>query len=158
MRLPDGARLAPYRQKAARWEPWIVLAPLVAIEWIGVLIFTRHAEHNGWLFYHGGDQTWYFTSSWLLGRGDLPETQIGYAWSFLLTPLTWITGRPGSRHWLAPFNVTSLAKTLGPAALFGVVTNSSRYWPVSSFPSRRCMSTGQGISTWRASKSSTAGQ
>jgi hypothetical protein len=73
-------------------EPWSLLVPLVLAQWIGVALFWRAVTHNGWLFYHGGDQTWYYTSSWLLGRGDLPETQIGYGWSFLLTPLTWITG------------------------------------------------------------------
>ena len=92
MRLPDRARLAPLWRKAAKWEPWVVLAPLVVVEWIGVLLFTRRAEHNGWLFYHGGDQTWYFTTGWILGDGHIPDTFVGYGWSLLLAPLTWIAG------------------------------------------------------------------
>ena len=36
-------------------------------------------------------------------------------------------GRPGSRHWEGPFSVTIFASVLGPAALFGDATNSSRY-------------------------------
>jgi hypothetical protein len=69
-----------------------VLAPLVVAEWIGVLVFTRHAEHNGWLFYHGGDQTWYFTTGWILGDGHIPDTFVGYGWSLLLAPFTWFAG------------------------------------------------------------------
>jgi hypothetical protein len=92
MRLPDEAWLRRSGRRAAKWEPWIVLVPLVVIEWIGVLIFTRHAEHNGWLFYHGGDQTWYFTTGWILGDGHIPDTFVGYGWSLLLAPFTWFAG------------------------------------------------------------------
>ncbi len=92
MRLPDLKRLAPLWRRAAKWEPWVVLAPLVVIEWIGVVLFTRHAEHNRWLFYHGGDQTWYFTTGWILGDGRIPDTFVGYGWSLLLAPFTWFAG------------------------------------------------------------------
>ena len=37
------------------------------------------SAHNGWLYYQGGDQLWYYTTAWLLGDGDLPFTTIGYA-------------------------------------------------------------------------------
>ena len=92
MRLPNGRRVAPLVRRAAKWEPWVVLGPLVVLQWIGVLVFTRYAEHNGWLFYHGGDQTWYFTTGWILGDGHIPDTFVGYGWSLLLAPLTWIAG------------------------------------------------------------------
>jgi hypothetical protein len=92
MRLPDRRRLLPFWRRAAKWEPWVVLAPLVVAEWIGVLVFSRHAEHNGWLFYHGGDQTWYFTTGWLLGDGRIADTFVGYGWSLLLAPFTWFGG------------------------------------------------------------------
>src|SRR4051794_26608828 len=92
MHLPDAASLRRHLPRRLPWEPWSLLVPLVVVQWIGVLLFARAVTHNGWLFYHGGDQTWYYTSSWLLGSGDLPETQIGYGWSFLLAPLTWLTG------------------------------------------------------------------
>src|SRR5215218_8296227 len=92
MRLPYGRRVAPLVRRAANWEPWVVLGPLVVLQWIGVLVFTRYAEHNGWLFYHGGDQTWYFTTGWILGDGHIPDTFVGYGWSLLLAPLTWIAG------------------------------------------------------------------
>ena len=93
----SGTALRSRLPRQLPWEPWSLLVPLVFVQWIGVALFWRAVTHNGWLFYHGGDQTWYYTSSWLLGRGDLPETQIGYGWSFLLTPLTWITG-PNFHH------------------------------------------------------------
>ena len=36
------------------------------------------------LFYQGGDQTFYYTTSWVLSDWHLPTTPIGYAWSYLL--------------------------------------------------------------------------
>ena len=30
------------------------------------------AVHNGWLYYNGGDGTWYYTTAWVLGHGQIP--------------------------------------------------------------------------------------
>jgi hypothetical protein len=81
-------RLAPL----ARYEPWIVLAPLVVAQWISVAILALIVEHNGWLYYQGGDQTWFYTSAWEVGNGRVPETLVGYLWPYVLVPLTWLAG------------------------------------------------------------------
>lgn len=75
-------------------RPRLVLAALVAIQWLLVLAFALTVRHNGWLFYQGGDQIWYATTGSLLGHGELPPTRIGYGWSFLLAPIM-LTSGPG---------------------------------------------------------------
>ena len=37
--------------------------------------------------YSGGDDSWYYTSAWVLGHGHVPQGSIGYGYSFLLAPL-----------------------------------------------------------------------
>jgi hypothetical protein len=74
-------------------EPWIVLAPLVVAQWIVVGAFALFfVQRNGWLFYQGGDQTWFYTSAWMLGGGEIPETFVGYTLPFLYAPITWVAG------------------------------------------------------------------
>jgi hypothetical protein len=74
-------------------EPWIVLGPLVVAQWIVVGAFALFfVERNGWLFYQGGDQTWFYTSAWMLAGGEIPETFVGYTLPFLYTPITWVAG------------------------------------------------------------------
>ena len=85
-------RVAERLRPLARYEPWIVLAPLVVAQWIAVLVLAQLVTRNGWLFYQGGDQTWFYTSAWEVGRGRIPETLVGYLWPFLLVPLTWLAG------------------------------------------------------------------
>ncbi|MDQ5819828.1 MAG: glycosyltransferase family 39 protein, partial [Actinomycetota bacterium] len=72
--------------------PWNVLGPVVLAQWIAIAIFATVVRHNGWLFYQGGDQTFFYTDAWALGRAEIPQSQIGYAWSYVLIPLTWIFG------------------------------------------------------------------
>ena len=84
LRLPRLGRLGR--------EPWLVLAPIVLLQWLCVPLFWLAVQHNGALFYHGGDETWYYTTAWLLAHGHLPETAVGYGWSLVLAPLTWFTG------------------------------------------------------------------
>jgi hypothetical protein len=93
MRLHSAAGTLSQRLPSSlRWEPWSVLVPLVVAEWIGIAAYVGRVKHNGWLFYHGGDQTWYFTTGWIFGDGHIPETFVGYGWSLVLAPLTWIVG------------------------------------------------------------------
>jgi hypothetical protein len=47
---------------------------------------------NGWLFYQGGDQTFFYTDSWVVAHGHIPESKVGYAWSLLLAPLSLVAG------------------------------------------------------------------
>ena len=55
-------------------------------------MFAAVVRHNGWLFYQGGDETFFYTSSWVLAGGHIPEAAIGYGWSYLLTPVARIAG------------------------------------------------------------------
>jgi hypothetical protein len=73
-------------------QPWVVLVPLLLVQWIAVLALALTVRHNGWLYYQGGDQTYYYTTSWLLGSWTLPPTPIGYAWSYLITPISTAAG------------------------------------------------------------------
>jgi hypothetical protein len=78
--------------RARRYQPWTVLVPLVAAQWVAVLVFALSVERNGWLFYQGGDQTWYYTGAWLLSQGELPPAAVGYGWSLLLAPIALFAG------------------------------------------------------------------
>jgi hypothetical protein len=73
-------------------EPWLFLVPLVAVQWVALLVFALSVPRNGWLFYQGGDQTFFYTDSWVLAQGHIPESKVGYAWSLLLAPLSALFG------------------------------------------------------------------
>src|SRR5256885_4723734 len=90
--LPGAARLAALERRIARYEPWIVLAPIVVAQWLALVVFALVVRHNGWLFYQGGDQTVFYTDGWALGHGHIPEAEIGYGWSYVLAPIAGIFG------------------------------------------------------------------
>ena len=73
-------------------RPAYVLAPLIALQWIAVLMFALTVRHNGWLYYAGGDQLWHYTGAYLLAHGHLPPSFVGYGWSVLLLPLAAVAG------------------------------------------------------------------
>jgi hypothetical protein len=73
-------------------EPWRVLVPLLVIHWLALVAFITRVNHNGWLFYQGGDQIWYWTTSWLLGHGSFMVPVVSPGWPFVLVPLSWIGG------------------------------------------------------------------
>jgi hypothetical protein len=69
-----------------------VLAGLVVVEWLAVLATARVVRHAGWIYYQGGDQLWYYTLGWLLGHGQLTQTQVGYGLSAWFAPIARIAG------------------------------------------------------------------
>lgn len=73
-------------------EPWAVLVPLLVAQWLALAVFALLVQRNGWLFYQGGDQTWFYTSGWILGNGAVPETLVGYAWAMLQAPVAALAG------------------------------------------------------------------
>ena len=85
-------RIAERARALGQYEPWVVLAPLVAVQWLVLLVFALTVRRNGWLFYQGGDQTWFYTSAWELGHGRIPETLVGYLWPFVMAPLAVAVG------------------------------------------------------------------
>ncbi len=75
-----------------RREPGAVLLPLVVAQWLAIGIFALLVQRNGWLFYQGGDETWFYTSGWILAHGAVPETLVGYAWAMLQAPVAALAG------------------------------------------------------------------
>jgi hypothetical protein len=70
----------------------VFLAVAVVAQWIAVGLLALAATHNGWLFYQGGDETFFYTIAWVLAHGHLPETGIGYSWSLVEAPITAVAG------------------------------------------------------------------
>jgi hypothetical protein len=73
-------------------RPLYVLGALLVVQWIAVLVYALHMPHNGWLFYQGGDQTYYYSSAWDIAHGRLPNSPIGYGWSLVLAPFALVLG------------------------------------------------------------------
>ena len=44
--LPGAARLAALERRIARYEPWIVLAPIVVAQWVALVVFALVVRHN----------------------------------------------------------------------------------------------------------------
>src|SRR5207253_3001963 len=68
-------------------RPAYVLAGLVVVQWLALLGLVASIRHNGWLFYQGGDETFYYTAGWGISGGHLPQTAVGYGWTLLLAPI-----------------------------------------------------------------------
>jgi hypothetical protein len=71
---------------------WRVLVPLVVAQWLALLAFSLIVRHNGWLYYEGGDETFYYTTAWAFAGWHLPTAPVGYGWSYLLSPVALFTG------------------------------------------------------------------
>jgi hypothetical protein len=78
--------------KIGRRQPWSVLGPLLVLQWLCLLALALTAEHNGWLYYQGGDQSYYWTGAHQLSQWTLPVALVGYAWSYLLIPIAFFAG------------------------------------------------------------------
>jgi hypothetical protein len=99
-----------------RW--WIVGACVVG-QWLFV---GREAlfgsAHNGWIYQHGDDGPWYWTSAWTLSSLHVPISAVGLGWPYLLTPLGAIFG-PDMANGL-PGIVALNVVILTPAAVVGM--------------------------------------
>ena len=73
-------------------RPAKLLVPAIAIQWLTTLALALTVRHNGWLFYQGGDQLWYYVSSWVLVHGQIPTAFIGHGWPALLAPISALAG------------------------------------------------------------------
>jgi hypothetical protein len=101
-----------------------VLGGFVALQWLTLVTFVLVVRHNGWLFYQGGDQTFYYTAGWAIGHGHIPESEIGFAWSYLLAPIALVAGP----NYLSAVPAVVLLQTvvLLPLALFCVYGIAAR--------------------------------
>ena len=99
-------------------RPLYVLGVLVLAQWLTVLSWALTVRHNGWLYYQGGDQTYYYSSAWSIAHGHIPQSPIGYGWSLLLAPLAGIAGT--NILGALPAIVVLQAAVLLPLGLLGV--------------------------------------
>jgi hypothetical protein len=84
-RLPPW--LGPFRR-----EPWVVLGPLLLIQWVAVLALLLTVRHNSWLYYQGGDQTYYYTTASEFSHWRRPTAEVGWGWPYVLTPIAGLAG------------------------------------------------------------------
>jgi hypothetical protein len=119
---------------AARWSgrtvdrllerPRVVVGTLIGVQIVATVVFALAVEHNGWVWFQGGDQIWLTTQGWLLGQLELPPTELGYVWSYALTPIMWVTG-PTYVQALPPLVVLQVL-VLGPVGLLCVYDLATR--------------------------------
>lgn len=104
-----------------RWPALRVVGALICVEWVVVLALALTVRHNGWVYYQGGDQLWYYTLGWLLGHGHLWQTPVGYGWPTLLAPVAAVAGPNlvSALPAIVLFNVLILLP-VAMAALYGI--------------------------------------
>ncbi len=105
-------------------RPRTVVGSLIGLQIGATIVLALAVDHNGWVWFQGGDQIWLATQGWLLGQFELPPTELGYLWSYALTPIMWITG-PTYVQALPPLVVLQVL-VFGPIALLCVYDLASR--------------------------------
>jgi hypothetical protein len=73
-------------------RPAKLLVPAVAVQWLTTLGLALTVRHNGWVFYQGGDQLWYYVSGWLLAHGQIPTALVSHGWPAFLAPIAHFAG------------------------------------------------------------------
>ena len=66
-------------------RPRTVLATLVGAQG-GHAGARASVEHNGWVYFQGGDQIWFTSAGWLLGMLELAPTEASYLWPLVQAP------------------------------------------------------------------------
>jgi len=105
-------------------HPRAVLGTLVAGQLGATLVLAASVPHNGWVWFHNGDQIWITTQGWMLGHLELPPTELGYLWSLVLAPILLVTG-PTFVQALPPIMALNLL-VLAPVALLCVYGIAAR--------------------------------
>jgi hypothetical protein len=101
-----------------------VLGPLVVGQWAATAVFALVVRHNGWLFYQGGDETFYYTDAWSIAHAHIPEAEIGFGWSYIVSPVALFAG-PNLLDGL-PALVLFQTFVLAPVALYCVYEITAR--------------------------------
>ena len=78
-------------------QPARLLVPAIVVQWLVTLGLGLIVRHNGWLYYQGGDQLWYYGSGWLLAHGTIGTALVSPGLPFLDIPWALIGG-PTRRH------------------------------------------------------------
>ncbi|MFL6013611.1 MAG: hypothetical protein ACJ74P_04885 [Gaiellaceae bacterium] len=99
-------------------RPSSVLVPLLALQWLILLLLARRADHDSWLFGKTGAATHSYSAAWTVVHRHLPPPVVGYAWPLLTAPLAAVAGA----DYLDALPVLVLVQTLVvlPLALFGM--------------------------------------
>src|SRR5712691_4940212 len=99
-------------------RPARLLVPAIVVQWLTTLALALTVRHNGWLYYQGGDQLWYYVSGWLLAHGQIPVALVSHGWPALLAPIAAVSGPTfvPALPAIVLFNVL----VLGPVALLCV--------------------------------------
>ena len=105
-------------------RPRTVLATLAGAQIVATIVLALRVQHNGWVYYQGGDQIWFSTTGWLLGRLQLAPTVSSYLWPLVQAPITWVTGPTYVQ--LLPVLVVLNVAVLGPIGLLCVYGIAAR--------------------------------
>jgi hypothetical protein len=128
---PNGALAArPLRdfawleERVATLEPRLVLGGFVVLQWLTLVAFVLVVRHNGWLFYQGGDETFHWSAAWSIAHGHVPESEIGFGWAYILSPIGLVFGS----YYLSALPVVVILQVLVlmPVALFCVYGIAAR--------------------------------
>jgi hypothetical protein len=115
---------------AGRWidtlleHPRAVVGTLIGLQIAAIGVLAAAIEHNGWVYFQGGDQIGIASQGWLLGMLDMPPTELGYLWSLVLTPIMWLTGPTYVQA--LPVVILLNVFVLGPIALLCVYGIAAR--------------------------------
>ncbi len=99
-------------------RPRAVLGTLIVAQIALVVVLGLSIEHNGWVWFQGGDQIVITSTGWVVGQRDLPPTELGYLWPLAQAPFTHLTGPTYVQ--LLPLLVIVQLLVLGPVALLCV--------------------------------------
>ncbi|MGH3134060.1 MAG: hypothetical protein ACRDNY_10040 [Gaiellaceae bacterium] len=105
-------------------RPRTVVGTLIATQVAATVVLAFSVPHNGWVWFHNGDQIWITTQGWLLGQLELPPTELGYLWSVAVMPFMWVTG-PAFVQALPPVLVLNVF-VLAPLAVLCVYGIAAR--------------------------------
>jgi hypothetical protein len=105
-------------------RPRTVLGTLVGLQIAATLALALRVEHNGWVYFSGGDQIWFTSTGWLLGRLEIAPTEASYLWPLVQAPITWLTGPTYVQ--VLPALVVLNVVVLGPIGLLCIYGIASR--------------------------------
>jgi hypothetical protein len=108
-------RVAAFLERRRWWVVAVCIVGQWAFLWREV---NGRIPHNHWLFAHGDDGPWYWTTAWAQSSLHVPITAIGPGWPYILTPLAAIFGpdMANGLPWVIALNVLVLA----PASVVGM--------------------------------------
>lgn len=99
-------------------RPRAVLATLAGAQVAATVVLALRVQHNGWVYFQGGDQIWFSSTGWLLGRLQVAPTESSYLWPLVQAPISWFTGPTYVQ--LVPALVVLNVLVLGPIGLLCV--------------------------------------